>query len=159
MEPAVLADSAAAGDATPAAMATDTAAPAVVVLVEDVISVEGLAIWLGIVLRVPPEVVAEAEVAAITAASRDTLRENVGVAVPVPVVVVVLATVVAGLATSLRIAARLLVALEGTEAAVVDATIVETQGTLQGNALTGLDLRMRRKKSNVQCYLPFFLIN
>lgn len=137
------------GDVTAAAMVMDTA---VEPEGEVVTTAEDLVIWLGSVLRALPPVAAAAA-AAITAVRLATSPENAEVAAVVVVVVVVglgvRVTVVAGLATSLGIAARLLVASGEASAAgglvaalVVGAIIVEIQATLQGNALTGLERRV-----------------
>lgn len=138
------------GDVTAAAMVMDTA---VEPEGEVVTTAEDLVIWLGSVLRALPPVAAAAAAAAITAVRLATSPENAEVAAVVVVVVVVglgvRVTVVAGLATSLGIAARLLVASGEASAAgglvaalVVGAIIVEIQATLQGNALTGLERRV-----------------
>lgn len=136
------------GDVTAAAMVMDTA---VEPEGEVVTTAEDLVIWLGSVLRALPPVAAAAA-AAITAVRLATSPENAEVAAVVVVVVVGLGVrviVVVGLATSLGIAARLLVAsgeasaAEGLVAAlVVGAIIVEIQATLQGNALTDLERRV-----------------
>lgn len=135
------------GDVTAAAMVMDTA---VEPEEEVVTTADDLVIWLGSVLRALPPVAAAAAVA-ITAVRLATSPENAEVAAVVVVVVGlgVRVTVVAGLATSLGIAARLLVASGEASAAgglvaalVVGAIIVEIQATLQGNALTGLERRV-----------------
>lgn len=135
------------GDVTAAAMVMDTA---VEPEGEVVTTADDLVIWLGSVLRALPPVAAAAA-AAITAVRLATSPENAEVAAVVVVVVGlgVRVTVVAGLATSLGIAARLLVASGEASAAgglvaalVVGAIIVEIQATLQGNALTGLERRV-----------------
>lgn len=136
------------GDVTAAAMVMDTA---VEPEGEVVTTAEDLVIWLGSVLRALPPVAAAAAAVAITAVRQATSPENAEVAAVVVVVVGlgVRVTVVAGLATSLGIAARLLVASGEASAAgglvaalVVGAIIVEIQATLQGNALTGLERRV-----------------
>lgn len=135
------------GDVTAAAMVMDTA---VEPEEEVVTTADDLVIWLGSVLRALPPVAAAAAVA-ITAVRLATSPENAEVVAVVVVVVGlgVRVTVVAGLATSLGIAARLLVASGEASAAgglvaalVVGAIIVEIQATLQGNALTGLERRV-----------------
>lgn len=114
---------------------------------EAVTTVEDLVIWRGSVLRALPAAAAVA--VAITAVRLATSPENAEVAAAVVVGLGVRVTVVAALATSLGIAARLLVAAVEASAAgglvaalVVGAIIVEIQATLQGNALTGLERRV-----------------
>lgn len=117
---------------------------------EAVTTVEDLVIWRGSVLRaLPAPAPAVAVAVAITAVRLATSPENAEVAAAVVVGLGVRVTVVAGLATSLGIAARLLVAAVEASAAgglvaalVVGAIIVEIQATLQGNALTGLERRV-----------------